>query len=76
MSTAVPLLLLLFPDIHSYSVFVQKRTGIPGISNKHGLSFCKKIRHLLIRRLNEAICQEENGFKSRQKSQRQPLISL
>jgi hypothetical protein len=32
--------------IHSSSISLQKRAGLPGISTKHGISSCNKVRYL------------------------------
>lgn len=60
----------------SFSVSFQKRACLPGISTKHGLPSCSKVTtnpHINIGRGNP---EDEEGPKSRQESQSQPLLIL
>ena len=63
-------------QIHFSFVSLQKRTGLPGIATKHGISSCNKTRHLLILRLDEATQKEGNVPKSAKESQTAPVSTV
>ena len=62
---------LLFPQIHSSVIYLQKRIGLPGISTKHVITSYNKTRHVLLSRLGQVTQQEERSSKCRKRSHTQ-----